>query len=123
MKLEILNVTIEVNPKKLLETQVITKNGNYPKKKKPKDTKLSVLWSPNMPKPYKKNIQSEFQQTLAKKFRQLKKKFSAANYPQELVESVTRNFENDKKNSVEDNYIILPGFFDLGKPVIVVARN
>ena len=33
MKLEILNVTIEVNPKKLLETQVITKNGNYPKKK------------------------------------------------------------------------------------------
>lgn len=47
----------------------------------------------------------------------IKKKFLAADYQQKFVESVIRNFGNDK---VESDYIIPAGFFDIAKRVIIV---
>ena len=50
----------------------------------------------------------------------IKKKFLAADYRQKFVESVIRNFENDKIESVEDDYIIPAGFFDTAKSIIII---
>ena len=36
------------------------------------------------------------------------------------IESVTCNFENDEIESVEDDYIIPTGFFDIAKPIVIV---
>ena len=44
----------------------------------------------------------------------------AADHPQKFVKSVIRNFENDKIESAEDDYIVSPGFFDIAKHVIIV---
>ena len=63
-----------------------------------------------------KRISTNFDQ---KNYR-IKKKFFAADYPQKFVESVICSFKNDKIESVEDDYIIPPGFFDIAKPVIIV---
>ena len=48
------------------------------------------------------------------------KKVLAADYTQKYIEIVIRNFDNDKIGSAEDDYIIPQGFFDIGKPVIIV---
>ena len=44
----------------------------------------------------------------------------AADYLPKLTESVTRNFENDNAESIEDDYVIPPTSFDVAKPVIIV---
>ena len=54
-----------------------------------------------------------------RKFSKLKS-FLAAGYPQKFVESVICNFENDNVESVEVDYIIPSGFFDIAKLVIIV---
>ena len=54
---------------------------------------------------------------MIRKFPKLKR--LAADYPPEFVESVIRNFENDKIESFEDDYIS-PGFFDIAQLVITV---
>ena len=55
-----------------------------------------------------------------KEIYRIKKKFLTADYLQKFVASVIRNFENDKIENVEDDYIIPSGFFDIAKPVIII---
>ena len=64
-------------------------------------------------------VLNKFLQTLMRKFSKLKS-FLAAGYPQKFVESVICNFENDNVESVEVDYIIPSGFFDIAKLVIIV---
>ena len=80
--------------------------------------------SSNIPKRYhnsdlhrSKQISSNFDRGIYR----IKKKFLAADYPQKFVESVIRNVQYDKIESVEDDYIIPPGFFVIAKPVIIAA--
>ena len=86
-----------------------------------------MLWSSHIPNQYKWNpintglhrlkwISTNFH----KEIYWIKKKFLAVDYPQKFVENMIHNFENDKIESVEDDYIIPPGFFDIAKPVIIV---
>ena len=120
-----INLTIEINPKKFLDNQVITKNGKKETAVYRKSNTLPVPWSSNIGKPYKKMqlsqtyiVQNEFLQTLIRKFTELK--VLAADYPQKFVERVIRNFENDKIGSVGDHYIVPPRFLNIAKAVIIV---
>ena len=119
-------LTIEINPKNFLDTQVITKNGKIVTVVYRKSNKLPVPWSSNVPKLYKRNAinadlhrSKQISTNFDKEIYRFKKKFLAADYAQKFVESVIRNFENNKIESVEDDYIILPGFFDIAKPIVI----
>ena len=79
-----INLTIKINPKTFLDTQVITKNGKIETAVYRKSTKQPVPWSPNIPKRYKRNaananliVLNEFLQTLISKFSELKEVFSS----------------------------------------------
>ena len=98
-----INLTIEINPKKFLYTQVITKNRKIETAVYRKSTKLTVPWSSNIPKRYKRNAinadlhcSKRISTNFDKEIYRIKKKFLAADYPFKFVESVIRNFENDK---------------------------
>ena len=121
-----INLTIEINPKKFLRTYVITKNGKLKTTIYRKSTKLPVPWSSIILKQYKQNAINadlhrlkQISTNFDKEIYRIKKKFLAADYPQKFVESVIRNFENDKIESGEDDYIIPPRFFDIAKLVII----
>ena len=120
-------LAIEINPKMFLHTQVITKNRKKETSFYKKSTKLPVPRSSNIPKHYKRNainadlhrskrISTNFDKIVYR----IKKKFLAADYPQKLVESFIRNFENDIVESIEDDYIIPPEFFDIAKRIIIL---
>ena len=86
-----------------------------------KSTKLPVPWSSNISKRYKRNATNADLGRSKRIFTNFDKEIYriSSNYPQKFVERVIRNFENDKIESVEDDYIIPPGFFDIAKPVII----
>ena len=50
-----INLTIEINPAKFLDTQFIIKNGKIETAVFRKSTKLPLPWSSNIPKRYKRN--------------------------------------------------------------------
>ena len=49
------NLTIEVNPKKFLDTEIISNGNHFKTKVFHKDTKLATHWSSAVPKRYKRN--------------------------------------------------------------------
>ena len=120
-----INLTIEINLKKFLYTQFITKNGRIETAFYRRSTKLPVLWWSNIPKRYNRNqinadlhCWKRFSTNCDREIYQ-NKKFIAVSFTQKLLEKVIRNFENDKVESVEDDYITPPGFVDIAKPVII----
>ena len=122
-----INLTIEINPKKFLDNQAITKNGKKETAVYRKSNTLPVPWSSNIGKPYKKNAiitdmhcPKRISTNFDKEIYRIKKKFLAADYPQKFVERVIRNFENDKIESVGDHYIVPPRFLNIVKAIIIV---
>ena len=76
-----------------------------------------MLWSSNIPKRYKRNaINADLHRlkristNFDKEIYRIKRKLLAADYPEKFVESVIRNFENDKIESVKDDYIFHQDF-------------
>ena len=101
------NLTIEINSEMFRDTQFITKNGKTETAVYRESNKLPTLRSSNIPKRYKrKAINEDLHRSkqiftkFDKEIYQIKNKFLAADYPQQFVESVMRNFENDKVESV-----------------------
>ena len=118
------NLTIDINPKRFFD--IHTKNGKIETAVYRKSTKLPVPWLSNISKWYKRNAiiadlhpSKRISTNFDKENYQIKKKFLAADYAQNFVESVVRNFKNDKIESVKDDNIP-PGFFNIAKPVIIV---
>ena len=113
--------------KSFLTSIFIIKDGRIETGIYRKSTKLPVPWWSNIPKRCKRNAinadlhcSKRFSRSLDREIYRIKKKFLAAGYPQKFVKSVVHNFENDKVESVKDDYIIPPGFFDIAEPVIIV---
>ena len=101
------NLTIEINSEMFRDTQFITKNGKIETAVYRESNKLPSLRSSNIPKQYKRKAINEdlhrskqISTKFDKEIYQIKNKFLAADYPQQFVESVMRNFENDKVESV-----------------------
>ena len=86
-----------------------------------KSTNLPVPQSSNIPKRYKRNASNADLRRSERISTNFDKEIYriSSDYPQIFVESVIRNFENDKIESVKDDYIIPAGFFDIAQPVII----
>ena len=97
------NLTIAIKAKKILDTHVITNNRKKETAVYRKSTKLFVPWSSVIPKRYKRmtintdlHLSKRIATNFDKEIYRIKKKLLAAHYPQKLVESVFRDFENVK---------------------------
>ena len=85
-----INLSIEVNPNKFLDTQVVTKNRKIE----------TDVYRKSIPKRYKGNAINtdlhrlkQLSANFDKEVYRIKKKFLAADYPQKCVESVIRNLK------------------------------
>ena len=86
-----INLTIEISPAKILDTQLVKLNGKIKTKVYRKLNKVPVPWSSNVSKRYKRNaingdlhrvkqIATDFEKEIV----QIKEKFLAANFHQDL---------------------------------------
>ena len=110
-----INLTMEVNLCKFLDTKIINNKGNITAEVFRKTSKLPVHWSSTVPKRYKRNavigdlhrsrrISSNFE----KEFKVIKRKFRNADYPPKFLNSVIRQFFTSQNN---DSFIIPPDLF------------
>ena len=94
-----LKLTIEVNPRKFLDTEIINDNGFIETRVHRKKTKLPIPWMSKIPKRYKrdsintdlyraKRISSNFENELII----IRNKFKLAGYPQRFTDSIIRDF-------------------------------
>ena len=124
-----IKLTIEVSPKKFLNTSLDLSNGIYNFKVHRKTTKQPTHWSSKIPKRYKRNmilgdlhrslrISSDFNEEI----KLISHKYDRADYPKSFVNSVIRQFqEKPNQHNIDDfdEYIIPPNFFDIPKPFIL----
>ena len=119
-------MTIEINPSKFLDTDIIDNEGAFETKVYRKTTKLPVPWASNVPKRYKRNTVNtdlyrakRIASNLDNELVTNKKKFLAADYPHKFVNSVVNTFI-EKVNKKEEEYLIPQSFFEIPKPVILI---
>ena len=119
-----IKLTIEINPNKFLDTEIIDNEGTFETKVYRKTTKLPVPWASNVPKRYKRNIVNtdlyrakRIASNLDNELVIIKKKFLAADYPHKFVNSIISTFI-EKVNKKE--YLIPQIFFEIPKPVILI---
>ena len=120
---------IEINPPKFLDTEIIILNNEVVTSVHRKESKLPVLWESKVPKHYKrstllgelhraKRIPSNFQ----KEVKNIKEKFSKANFPRRFINSVVAQFNNSTYNNnernEEDEMIIPPQLFEIPKKML-----
>ena len=97
--------TIEKNPKKFLDTQIIFENNNIITEVVCNNFKLPAHWSSKIPKRYKRNtingelhrakqIASNFQNEINK----IRTKYKNAGYPLKFINSVISSFNNENRN-------------------------
>ena len=119
-----INLTIEVNPCKFLDTKIINKKGNITTEVFCKMSKLPVHWSSRVPKRYKrivvigdlhrsKRISSNFEM----KIKVVKCKFRNADYRPKFLNSVIHQFFTPKNKGL---FITPADLFEESKPVILV---
>ena len=125
-----IKLTIEVSPKKFLDTSLDLNNGIYNFKVHRKTTKQPTHWSSKIPKRYKRNmilgdlhrsfrISSDFNEEI----KLISHKYHRADYPKRFVNSVIKQFQekpNQHNTDDFDEYIIPPNFFDIPKPFILI---
>ena len=121
-----IKLTVEINPNKFLDTEIIENEGAIETKVYRKTTKLPVPWASNIPKRYKKNtINSDLYRVkrialnLDNELVIIKKKFLAADYPHNFINSVINTFIQ-KENEKKEEYLIPKIFFEIPKPVILM---
>ena len=94
-----MKLTIEINPNKSLDTEIIENKGFIETKVQRKTTKLPLPWASNSPKRYKRNtINTDLYRAkliarnLDNELVIIKRKFLAANYPHRFINSVINTF-------------------------------
>ena len=119
-------MTIEINPNKFLDTEIIESKGVIETKVYKKTTKLPGPWASNVPKRYKRNtINTDLYRVkriatnLDNKLVIIKRKFLADNYPYRFINSVINTFI-EKANKKEEEYLIPQNFSEIPKPVILI---
>ena len=124
-----IKLTIEISLAKSLDTQLINLNKKI-ERQKAKYRKLNILtvpWSSNIPKRYKRNaINSDLHRAkriatdVEKEIVQIKVKFLADNFPSIFINSVCNDFLNKDNNHENIDFVIPPGFFDVKPAVILI---
>ena len=121
-----IKLTIEINPNKFLDTEIIENKGVIETKVYRKTTKLPVPWASNISKRYKRNtINTDLYRAkriatnLDNELVIIKRKFLAADYPHRFINSVINTFI-EKENKKEEEYLIPQFFFEIPKPVLLI---
>ena len=112
--------TIEIDPKKFLDTKLIRNDSTYTTAVHHKETKVTPHWTSAIPKRYKRNTingelsrAAKISSNFEKEKKAIRQKFSNAGYPTPFVNSVIRDFESKQDGNPEvDDYIIPPNFFE-----------
>ena len=107
-----IKLTIETNPLRFLDTEIIHINGTIETKVHRKKTKLPIPWTSNIPKRYKRNsIKTELYRAkqissnFASEVTVIRNKFESAGYPKRFVNSIIQEFTAVKEND-ESDFII-----------------
>ena len=118
--------TVEVNPKKFLDTEMTFHHGHCVTNVYRKPNKLPVSWTSQVPKRYKRNaINGDLSRALritsdfSLEVDRIKQKFTTAKYPVRFVESVIDQFKV-KEAEKEEKFLIPPFMFEIKKPFILV---
>ena len=121
-----IKLTVEINPNKFLDTEIIENEGAIETKVYRKTTKLPVPWASNIPKKYKRNtINTDLYRAkrmalnLYNELVIIKKKFLAGDYPHKFINSAINTFI-EKQNEKEEEYLIPQNFFEIPKSVILI---
>ena len=103
-----INLTVEVNPKRFLDTEIISNGNRFETKVFHKDTKLATHWSAAVPKRYKRNsILADLHRAKAissyfvGEVEYIRKKYKKAGYPHRFIELVINDFMKIK----DDNFV------------------
>ena len=123
-----IKLTIELNPSKFLDTELICKEGNYSTKVHRKETKVPTHWSSSIPKRYKRNIittdlhrAENIASNIEEEIKTIRKKFIKADYPVPFINSVINQYKDKiKEKEIDDDYIIPPFLFKEEKPFILL---
>ena len=102
---ENIKLTIEINPPKFLDTQLINIEGRYiTTKVYRKKSKIPIHWSSKIPKQYKRNTittdlhrAGNIASNMKEKIQIIQKRFIEAGYPRLFVNSVTNQYNNKTK--------------------------
>ena len=102
---ENVKLTIEINPSKFLDTQLINIEGKYIiTKVYRKESKIPIHWSSKIPKRYKRNTittdlhrAGNIASNMKEKIQIIQKRFIEADYPRLFVNSVTNQYNNKTK--------------------------
>ena len=109
-----IKLTLDLNPTKFLDTEIIRSNGKITTQVYNKMKKLPVHWTSKIPVRYKRNaIIGELHRAkkIASNFdieiKRIVKKYTAAGFPSRFVLSIKDNFDSGK-----DNFIIPQWLFE-----------
>ena len=100
-----IKLTVEINPNKFMDTEIIENEGGIETKVYRKTTELPVPWASNIPKRYKRNTINTIVSNLDNELVIIKKKFLAADYPHKFINSVINKFI-EKENENEEEYLV-----------------
>ena len=117
--------TTETMPQKFLDTKIIYEDNQIKTKVHRNERKLPVHWTSKIPKRYKRNAISadlnraaQIASTFPEEIPTIKQKFLSADYPPRF-NSVIKQFDEKCNGNTQDDYIILPDFFDVPKLLVL----
>ena len=118
---ENIKLTLEINPNKFLDTEIIRTNQGIKTQVYNKAKKLPVHWSSKVPYKYKRNaITGKLRRAkrIASNFddetKRIRSKYKDAGYPKHVIQNTIKNF-----NGKKDEILIPPWLFDERKHVTI----
>ena len=122
-----IKLTLELNPKMFLDTNLEFQNGILITSVHCKETKLPNPWNSKIPKKYKRQViigdlhrSKRISADFTKEKNIIKTKFKKADFPSKFIDSVIKGFEyNGRNKDQQGDFIILPYLFEEPKPRIV----
>ena len=122
-----IKLTLELNPKMFLDTNLEFQNGILITSVHCKETKLPNPWNSKIPKKYKRQViigdlhrSKRISADFTKEKNIIKTKFKKADFPSKFIDSVIKGFEyNERNKDQQGDFIILPYLFEEPKPRIV----
>ena len=116
-----INRTVEVNPKRFLDTEIISNSNRFETNVFHKDTKLVTHWCSAVPKRYKRNsILGDLHRAkvlysyFVDEVEYIRKKYKKAGYPHRFIEHVINDFMK-----IKDDKLVPDWLFDVREQVFL----
>ena len=119
-----INLTIEINPSKFLDTKIVRNKNESNFFSHHKDYKLPFHWKSAVPRNYKNNVivvdlhhANKISSDLEKEISIIKAKYSKAGYPSGFIDSIINDFHQTK-----ENFLIFSSLFQLKDSIVDKAN-